>query len=248
MRDEAERRLRRRVAGPLTGSDASPSMLGFILSIPKKELIRLPKVKLIVTVKRHTMLSYARLSALYEIGSWLERGRVAGSFVECGTWNGGSAGVLAFVARRNRERQVWLFDSWEGMPEPTLEDVSYTGKRGVKGMTLGSEQTVRDLLFRRLGLDPTRIHLGRGWFEDTIPRVRDAIGPIALLHVDCDWYESVRFCLETLYDRVVDGGFVVVDDYGHWKGCQKAVDEFREHRRITGDLVRVDYSGVFFRK
>jgi O-methyltransferase len=246
--DEAERQLLRRMVAPLKGSDASPSMLGFIRSIPKTELIRLPKVKLILTVKRYTLLSYARLSALYEIGSWLERQRRGGAFVECGTWNGGSAAVLASAARRNSERHLWLFDSWQGMPEPTQEDVSYTGKPGVKGMTQSSEQTVRDLLFERLRLDPSRVHLGRGWFEETIPRARDAIGRIALLHVDCDWYESVRFCLETLYDQVVDGGFVVVDDYGHWKGCQKAVDEFRERRGITSDLIRVDYSGVFFRK
>jgi hypothetical protein len=248
MRDDVERQLLRRVQGPVTGSDTSPSMLGFLWSIPKRELLRLPKVKLIVTVKRHTMLSYARLSALYEIGSWLERERVGGSFVECGTWNGGSAAVLASVARQNLERHVWLFDSWEGMPEPTPEDVSYTGKRGVRGMTLGAEQAVRELLFRRLALDPARVHLGRGWFEETIPSAREAMGRIALLHVDCDWYQSVKFCLETLYDRVADGGFVVVDDYGHWQGCRKAVDEFRAQRGITGDLVRVDYSGVFFRK
>jgi O-methyltransferase len=246
--DGVDRQLLRRMVVPRERADASPSMLGFLRSIPWTELIRLPKVTLILTVKRYTLLSYARLSALYEIGSWLEQKQVGGAFVECGTWNGGSAAVLASVARRNRGRHVWLFDSWQGMPEPTRDDVSYTGKPGVKGMTQSSEQTARNLLFARLGLDQSRVHLGRGWFEETIPGARDTIGRIALLHVDCDWYESVRFCLETLYDRVVDGGFVVVDDYGHWKGCQKAVDEFRERRGISTELVRVDYTGVFFRK
>jgi hypothetical protein len=223
-------------------------MLRFISSIPKKEIVRLRKIKLILTVKRYTLLSYARLSALYEIGSWLERRRMRGSFVECGVCNGGSAAVLASVARRNRERHIWLFDSWEGMPEPTAEDVACTGKRGTKGMARGSERTARELLFGRLGLDRTTVQLVQGWFDKTIPNALPAIGEIALLHLDCDWYESVRFCLETLYDRVVDGGFIVVDDYGHWKGCQKAVDEFRKRRGITGDLIRVDYTGVFFRK
>jgi len=226
----------------------SPGRQRFIWSIPKKELIRLPKMRLILAVRRYTMLSYARLSALYEIGSWLERRRMGGSFVECGVWNGGSAAVLASVARRNKERHVWLFDSWEGMPEPVADDVACTGKRGTKGIARGSEQTARELLFGRLGRDTATVHLVRGWFEETIPNALPVIGEIALLHLDCDWYESVKFCLETLYDSVVDGGFIVVDDYGHWTGCKKAVDKFRELRGITSDLVRVDYTGVFFRK
>ena len=119
--DDVEEQLLRRVSGRLKGSAMSPGRQRFIWSIPKKELIRLPKMRLILAVRRYTMLSYARLSALYEIGSWLERRRMGGSFVECGVWNGGSAAVLASVARRNKERHVWLFDSWEGMPEPRNE-------------------------------------------------------------------------------------------------------------------------------
>lgn len=249
MVDEAERQLVQSLRGSVDVPDMSPSMLRFMWSIPKKEFIHLSKMKLILTVKRgYSMLSYARLSALYEIGSWLERRRVRGSFVECGVWNGGSSAVLGSVARRSGERNVWLFDSWEGMPDATEEDVACTGKRGAKGMTRGSEETVRELLFGRLGLDRARVHVVRGWFNETVPSAANAIGEIALLHLDCDWYESVKFCLETLYDRVVDGGYIVVDDYGHWKGCRKAVDEFRDRRGITGELVRVDYSGAFFGK
>jgi hypothetical protein len=92
------------------------------------------------------------------------------------------------------------------------------------------------------------VHLVRGWFEQTIPSATPSLGPIALLHLDCDWYESVKLCLDRLYDRVVDGGFIVVDDYGHWQGCRKAIDEFRRHRGLTNELIQVDYTGMFFRK
>jgi O-methyltransferase len=55
----------------------------------------------------------------------------------------------------------------------------------------------------------------KGWFAQTIPGVRDQVGPIALLHLDGEWYESTKTCLDLLHDSVVPAGWVVVDDYGH---------------------------------
>jgi len=204
-------------------------MFHFVSSIPPKDFLNLRKIKLLFSVRHYTLLAYPRLSALYDAGLYLEQKRIRGSFVECGVWKGGSAGVLASVCR-DKGRQVWLLDSWEGLPEPTEEDISCTGKQGRKGMDLGSQETAKELLFKKLKLDPPNVHLVRGWFKETIPAVNDAIGEIALLHLDCDWYESVKCCLEHLYDRVVDGGFVFVDDYGHWRGCKRAVDEFSDRR------------------
>lgn len=225
------------------------SAVAFTRSIPARDLLAWRKLRLIFAVKRHTLLSYARLSKLHELALELGTAGVPGSFVECGVWRGGSAGVLARAASSLKQaRAVWLFDSWEGLPEPQSVDVTYRGKRGQKGKAVASEDTTRDLLFRRLKLSPTSIHLIKGWFEDSIPRSKDAIGPIALLHLDCDWYESVRTCLNGLYDQVVGGGFVIADDYGHWMGSKKAVDEFIEARRLRVDLVWTDDTGVYFRK
>jgi hypothetical protein len=188
------------------------------------------------------------LSKLYELASNLERENIDGSFVECGVWNGGSAGIISLVAEGGRGRHVWLFDSWEGLPEPTEMDVSYSGELGRAGMDFGYEEKVRRLLFEKLNLDEGRISIVKGWFEKTIPPLRERIGPIALLHLDCDWYKSVRFCLDQLYDAVVQGGIVAIDDYGHWKGCKKAVDEFVTSRNLVVKLARVDYTAVYFRK
>lgn len=135
--------------------------------------------------------------------------------------NGGSAGLIASIGR---DRQIWLFDSWEGLPEPTKYDVKLSGLKGKKGRDRGSEEKVRELLFDKMGLEKDRVHLIKGWFKDTIP-CQD-IGEIALLHLDCDYYESVKLCLESLYKNVVTNGIIVVDDYVDWKGCKKAVDEF----------------------
>jgi hypothetical protein len=95
-------------------------------------------------------------------------------------------------------------------------------------------------------VQPAEVHVVKGWFEDTLRTA--ATGPIAVLHLDGDWYESTRTILDALYGRVVAGGFVVVDDYGHWPGCRRAVDEFLGRTGERPAIVSSDYTGVWFRK
>jgi len=211
------------------------------------KLVKTHKAKLILDVRPYALMTYPRLAKMYEITTHLEREKIDGSFVECGVCNGGSAGIIAKVAEHNPNRHTWLFDSWEGLPEPTEDDITFTGIVGQKGIALGSEERVKELIFKKLELNNNKVHLVKGWFNDTIPLRKKKIGKIALLHLDCDWYESVKFCLEELYDSVVKGGFIVIDDYGYWKGCKKAVDEFVEARNLKIELVRIDVS-VYFQK
>jgi hypothetical protein len=222
--------------------------LSFLRKIPIMEFGKIRKVSLILRAKPYSLLSYPRLSKLYEIAVNLSKERIDGGFVECGVCNGGSAGVVAKVLKSDKNRHVWLFDSWEGCPTPTPYDVAYTGQQGERGEATGSEEKVKELLFKRLLLSPNNIHLVKGWFEDTIPSVKEDIGKIAFLHLDCDWYKSVKFCLENLYDEVTEGGYVVIDDYGHWKGCRKAVDEFIGKRKLRVRIHQIDYTGAYFQK
>lgn len=87
-----------------------------------------------------------------------------------------------------------------------------------------------------------------GWFQSTLPASRKELGRIAILRVDADWYESTRCCLEELYDQLVVGGYLIIDDYGHFPGCRKAVDEFFEARGLRPRWVPIDYTGVYARK
>lgn len=216
--------------------------------IPKKDYLSPAKIRLMLTVRPYTMVTYPRLAKLYEIGLHLEKEGISGSFVECGTCNGGTAGVIASTSKNNKARDIWLFDSWEGLPEPTKYDVSFKGVMGNKGRDLGSEEKVKELIFKKLKLDKNRIRLVKGWFEKTIPPHRKDMGEIALLHLDCDWYESVSLCLEQLYDKVVKGGFIIIDDYGYWKGCKKAVDEFIKRRDLKVEPQKVSKEAVFWQK
>lgn len=206
------------------------------------------KIELILAIKPYTMLSYPRLFKLYEAASRLEKEKIDGSFVECGVWKGGSAGIIAGVAKRNKNRHIWLFDSWKGLPAPAKYDISCTGKPGKEGMVVSSKEKAKELLFKKLKLDSNKVHLVEGWFTDTISSHKKDIGKIALLHLDCDWYESVKFCLEELYDDIVKDGFIFIDDYGYWKGCKKAVDEFIDEKNLRIKLIKIDYTGVYFQK
>lgn len=216
--------------------------------VPFAQWFRPRKLWLILNCRSYTYMPWPRLSTLYDLAVRLSRDRLMGSYVECGVCNGGSAGVLAGVSRRNPDRHVWLFDSWEGLPEPDAIDVDLRDLPGRTGMACGLEECARELLFDKLGLTERTVHFVRGWFDDTLPLSKAQVGPVALLHLDCDWYKSVRLCLDQVYDQVITGGYVVIDDYGHWRGCRKAVDEFIAQRHLQVALAWVDYTGVYFQK
>jgi O-methyltransferase len=212
------------------------------MSLFNKTIDSFRKSRLIRKVKPFTMVAKPRLVALYELTGDVLTKEIPGDIVECGVCNGGTAAVLAHVTKES-DKKVHLFDSFVGLPEPTEKDGEEAD--GWEGKCLGSVEKVEEVM-RKLDLWGSRVKLYKGWFEETFPTAD--IPSISLLHIDADWYESVKLCLETFYDKVETGGFVVLDDYGHWEGCRKAFDEFKAERGIDVDLVQVDYTGHYFSK
>jgi hypothetical protein len=191
-------------------------------------------------IRSHTMCSNARLRALYRGVRQVVQNDVRGDLVECGCARGGSAALMALTLRRlGAQRALWLFDTFEGLPAPTADDPDHEIAGLFTGTCVGRVEEVQDL-FDRLQV-AEGVQFIKGLFQDTLPRAR--VRQIALLHIDGDWYESVKTCLENLYDKVTPGGTIQFDDYGYWKGARKAVDEFLEKRRIKAHLRRLDYSG-----
>ncbi len=194
----------------------------------------------------HTMIGRARLE---NIECCLERvlaDGVAGDLMECGVWRGGAALFMrGFLAAHDMGgRKVWLADSFNGPPAPSLaidEDLS-AARYPMLAIPL---ETVREL-FARYGLLDAQVAFLPGWFRDTLPRA--PVEKLALLRVDADLYESTRDGLDAMYGKVEPGGFVIVDDYGCIPACAKAVDEFREREAIRDPLVRIDWTGVYWRK
>lgn len=154
-------------------------------------------------------------------------GAVPGCVVECGVWRGGMIAGIAEVL--GREREYVLCDSFEGLPAPTEKDGSFAGEWSKRGDSpfyfnncRAEEAQARETM-RRAGVE--RPILIRGYFEETIPELQ-LPQPISVLRLDGDWYSSIEVCLRVLYPKVTDGGIVILDDYGFWKGATRAVHEF----------------------
>ncbi len=216
------------------------------------------RARALFLIRRYTMTSAARCRVLWDESCKLLRQKTPGAFVECGVWRGGSSAMMALAMRHCGEtRDLHLFDSFEGLPEPTEVDgksaKDYSGGRSsgalesVNQCAAGLDE-VKTLLLDRLQLDPARIHFHVGWFQDTLPKDAPNLGPIAMLRLDGDWYESTRLCLEHLYPKVVSGGVVIMDDYWAWEGCRKATDEYRETHGIKAPLIRIDSDACFWKK
>ncbi|MFC1630144.1 TylF/MycF/NovP-related O-methyltransferase [Patescibacteria group bacterium] len=223
-----------------------------------KDAFNFKKWVLFEKVYPYTMISYERLSNVYDLSRLIEKEKKEGSFVECGVWKGGCAAVMAFIADRAKSnRKVWLFDSFEGLPEPTDKDGGLA-KKYAKNKTsgkllsinecVGPLEDVKKIFFSELKINKKNIVIKKGWFQDTLPEAKDKIGPISILRLDADWYESTKSCLDALYDKIVCGGYVVIDDYGHWEGTKKAVDEFLRERGLNPTLIKIDYTGIYFKK
>lgn len=211
-------------------------------------------IALFEQVQPYTLVGGWGLLALYRLCRQADRRRVPGAFVECGVYRGGCAGVMAALAQNSApSRQTWLFDSFEGLPEPSPQDRA--NELAAAGRFAAPIHDVHELLFERLRLAPEAVHIEKGWFDRTLPAARDRIGSIAVLRLDADLYESTRCCLEQLYDRISPGGFVLIDDYYGWPGCRKAVDEFLAARGDAPVMRQVDpmdraqrLSAVYFEK
>jgi len=232
------------------------SRISFYLELISKNFYNPGKIKLFLLVYPYTMVGYKRLANTYELANLIERQKIIGDFVECGVWRGGCSAVMAYAAK-NGNRKTWLFDSFEGLPEPTKEDgllaKSYSGGNAAGGLQtinkcVGPIEDVKEIIFDILKIKPENVVIKKGWFQDVLPEAKQQIKAISILRLDGDWYESTKCCLDNLYDLVTKGGYVIVDDYGHWEGSRRAVDEFFAKRKINPALIKIDYTGVYFKK
>ena len=206
----------------------------------------------------YTMTGVMRLRALVAAVRYCAAAGIPGAFAECGVWRGGS--VLAMVSTLQDlgidDREIYLYDTFEGMTEPTEADVSSVEGSALdawRDATRDSERAwpemfgeevfhetgVRELLLDT-GYPADRLHFVRGRVEDTIPGV--APDGLALLRLDTDWYESTRHEMHHLFPRLARGGVLIIDDYGPWEGARRAVDEYLVETGTSLLLTPVDYT------
>jgi len=203
-------------------------------------------------VRPFTMTSAERLYALYQSVRYVVAKGVEGDFVECGVWRGGSCMMMALTLRQlgAADRRIHLYDTFEGMSEPTEADRQLTGESADRLLAQedrsdpysvwcasGIEEVRRNLL--ETGLSPETFILNPGKVEETLPA--HLPGRIALLRLDTDWYESTRHELIHLYPLLQSDGVLIIDDFGHWEGAKKAVLEYFAGQPAL--LHRIDYTG-----
>ena len=200
-------------------------------------------------VRPYTMLSEARLHSLFDLAKQICLQDVPGNFVECGVAAGGSSALLgAVMVRHSRQpRKLFCFDTFEGMPTASALDVSYGKPADTigwgEGTCAASVASLREIC-QKLSVEK-KVEPIKGLFADTLPANRERIGPIAFLHIDGDWYSSTRDVLENLFDQVVSGGRIQIDDYGYWEGCRRAVHEFEKARGLELHINQIDETGVW---
>ncbi len=188
-------------------------------------------------VSSRTMTGHEKTNLLIHSVKYVERYAIPGAIVECGVWRGGSMLSVAYMLDRlsSRERDLYLFDTFTGMTEPTDRDMHIWVKKPAgevlstkaKGTApIWAPASLEDVKqgFEAVNYPPERLHYVPGKVEDTIPH--EAPDQIAILRLDTDWYESTRHELTHLYGRLVPGGVLILDDYGSWQGSKDATDEF----------------------
>lgn len=205
-------------------------------------------------VRPYTLTSHERILDLRQTVRHLVDAGVPGAFVECGVWKGGSmlAAALTLLDRGAADRDLWLYDTYELMPPPTDRDRDVWGQQVsdfyedflANPFYANVPETAVEALLVGAGYPREHLRIVKGMVEDTVPA--QAPEQIALLRLDTDFYESTRHELAHLLPRVVVGGVVIVDDYGHFMGSKDATDECLAAAGVPTLLHRIDWTGRSF--
>jgi len=202
-------------------------------------------------VSPYSMTSIERISTLYDSLEYIRKNDIHGDIIECGVWKGGNIlGIIKYIDYYNMyNKQVWLFDTFQGMTNPDDIDIDYKNNSAnniFKNPEIFCYSSLEDVKNNINNLsfnkDLIKINFVIGDVSETLQNKINIPNEISLLRLDTDWYKSTKDELEYLYPNLVSGGVLIVDDYGHWNGSRKAVDEFFNDKNVK--LEKIDYTGV----
>lgn len=205
----------------------------------------------------YTRTSIERLQMLCRIIDYVNEKKVEGDFVECGVWKGGNIGVFSLFGGGELKRDVYAYDTYAGMSAPCEQDGKYANDR-FKALALSdassnwcdaSLEEVKRCMAEMLDGQPSKVtvHYIVGMVEKTLKKEDQLPNQISVLRLDTDFYESTKVELEILYPRLVKGGVLILDDYGHWKGARRAFDEYFKDKDLPL-ISACDYTCRFFVK
>ncbi len=211
-----------------------------------------------ITKEEHEILNHARpftltydqaMLSLIDAVEYIEKNKIKGDFVECGVWKGGSILIITKTLQKLgiNNRDIYLFDTFEGMNAPTDKDIGLNGeiatieyKKDKYDMKILGNSTFLEHVKKVVlgtGYDKSKFHFIKGKVEDTLPKNNPK--SIALLRLDTDWYESTKHELECLFPLLSKGGILIIDDYTTWTGAKKAADEYFQKNNVQIFLNRI---------
>lgn len=212
-----------------------------------------PFLEIAAQCSPYTVTSLERMFSLYKAVEYVVKNHIDGPFIECGVWNGGSTmlAALTFLSLGVEDRDIYLFDTFAGMTMPDEKDTDLYGTHSMKQWEVDRREDHNEWCYGTLeavqtnmkltGYPEKRIHYVMGDVATTLPD--QAPNSISVLRLDTDWYASTLHELQCLFPRVVRNGILIIDDYGHWEGARKAVDDYFETQNQPVLLNRIDYTG-----
>lgn len=194
-------------------------------------------------VKPYTMTSVERIKTLYDSMEYIRLNNIDGDIVECGVWKGGNIlGCIEYCKFYNMNKKFWLYDTFSGMTESSECDIDLNGISGIawEGKCNSSLEEVKEII-QSTKYPNENIRYVIGDICKTLDTINNIPINISILRLDTDWYLSTKKELEILYPKLINKGILIIDDYGHWKGAKKAVDEYFGNNTI---IEKIDYTGV----
>ena len=217
-------------------------------------------IKLINISSKFSMTGHQRMYLLSQAILNAKNNKLEGDFVECGVWRGGN--ILLYKLLNDfykLNKKIFAYDTFEGKTSPEDVDIDYRGKSAHKHLLENKKSenlpnihcfstidSVKKNILKYSNLK--NINFIAGPVEKTLLLEKNLPKKISVLRLDTDFYVSTKIELEILYPRLIHGGVLIIDDYGHWQGCQQAVDEYFSKDFVTSRFERLDYTGIMYKK
>ena len=195
------------------------------------------------------MSSDERIASLHNIIQDVYQNSIKGDFVECGIYKGGNMIIAkTFFESVNNYRTFYGYDTFAGMTEPSLKDGNKARKSwNNKAKCEASIEEVKNEFNKRNILDDS-VKFIVGDVRETLLNLDNLPKEISVLRLDTDFYESTLIELQILYPRLVEGGWLIIDDYGHWTGCRTAVNEYFGEDFVQDQFTKIDYTAIVYKK
>jgi hypothetical protein len=195
-------------------------------------------IKFIDISSKYSMSGHQRMYLLSQAILNAKEKRLEGDFVECGVWKGGN--ILLYKLLNDfygLNKTIFAYDTFEGMTTPEDIDIDYKGNSSKKELLRNKKSediinihcystidSVKKNILKHSKLENINFIIGA--VEKSLLLEKNLPKKISVLRLDTDWYASTKIELEILYPRLVQGGVLIIDDYGYWQGAKKAVDEY----------------------